>query len=231
MLRYDLDSRQKCITLAPKNDLYRSWADVEPLIEPELGQLESQTNTVSGAISLLEYFEEHYLPWVKVNKAAVTANSYARVWAQYWKPFISALVKLTELRTVDATTILTGHAKRQLGARTLSHVKWFMSGVYEHAIASGIVPKNPIPDAKWLCKVERPAKQMEYYCTLMVAVGAQTVSPPLLPAFRLFAAEARIPPPQPKLALLLKRSLVESRTVELVRACAAVPFPVSMLLS
>jgi integrase len=162
MLRYYVDGRQKCITLAPKNDLYRSWADVEPLIERELGQLESQTMTVTGAISLSEYIEKHYLPWIEVNKAAVTADSYAKVWGQYWKPFISAPVKLTELRTVDATTILTRHAKRGLGARTLSHIKWFMSGVYEHAIASGIVPKNPVPDAKWLCKVERPAKQLEY---------------------------------------------------------------------
>jgi hypothetical protein len=79
MLRYYVDGRQKCITLAPKNDLYRSWSDVEPLIERELGQLESQTKTVSGSISLSEYIERHYLPWVEANKAAVTANSYKRV--------------------------------------------------------------------------------------------------------------------------------------------------------
>jgi hypothetical protein len=66
MLRYYVDGRQKCITLAPKNDLYRSWADVEPLIERELGQLESQTKTVCGAVGLSEYIEKHYLPWLEM---------------------------------------------------------------------------------------------------------------------------------------------------------------------
>jgi DNA-binding SARP family transcriptional activator len=33
MLRYYVDGRQKCITLAPKNDLYRSWAPLRVLLE------------------------------------------------------------------------------------------------------------------------------------------------------------------------------------------------------
>jgi integrase len=162
MLRYYVDGRQKCITLAPKNDLYRSWADVEPLIERELEQLSSQSKTVTAAVGLIEYVEKHYLPWVKLNKAAVTADSYEKVWERSWKPSFTDSLKLTELRTADVTAILTHHAKSGLGARTLSHYKWFLSGVYEHAIASGIVSKNPVPDAKWLCKVDRPEKQREY---------------------------------------------------------------------
>ena len=72
------------------------------------------------------------------NKAAVTADSYQKVWQRYWKPFhLGALENSTELRTVDVTTVLTRHAKNgHFGARTLSHCKWFMSGVYEHAVAS-----------------------------------------------------------------------------------------------
>jgi integrase len=162
MLRYYVDGRQKCITLAPKNDLYRSWADVEPLIERELGQVNSQAETITGNMTLVHYIENEYLPFVKANKAAVTADSYEKVWERYWKPCITPTLKLTELRTVDVTTVLTRHAKGGLGARTLSHCKWFLSGVYEHAIASGIVPKNPVPEAKWLCKVDRPKKQREY---------------------------------------------------------------------
>jgi len=125
MLRYYVDGKQKCITLAPKNDLYRSWADVEPLIERELGQLESQTKAVSGSVRLSEYVEKHYLPWTEANKAAVTANSYTKVWERYWKPSLPASLKFTELRTSDVTVILTQHAKNGLGPRTLSHLKWF----------------------------------------------------------------------------------------------------------
>jgi len=170
MLRYYVDGKQKCITLAPKNDLYRSWADVEPLIERELGQLESQTKAVSGSVRLSEYVEKHYLPWTEANKAAVTANSYTKVWERYWKPSLPASLKFTELRTSDVTVILTQHAKNGLGPRTLSHLKWFLSGVYEHAIASGIVPKNPVPDAKWLVKVRRVEKQTEYSLEQVLAM-------------------------------------------------------------
>ena len=161
-LRYYVDGRQKFITLAPKNDLYRSWNDVEPLIERVLGQLNSHAEIVTGSIGLIDYVEKHYLPWCQENKAAVTANSYWRVWARYWKPSFAASLKLTELQTSDVTVVLTRLAKSGLGPRTLSHTKWFLSGVYEHAVASGIVPKNPVPDAKWLIKVSRPEKQTEY---------------------------------------------------------------------
>jgi hypothetical protein len=95
------------------------------LIERELGQLESQTKAVSGSVRLSEYVEKHYLPWTEANKAAVTANSYTKVWERYWKPSLPASLKFTELRTSDVTVILTQHAKNGLGPRTLSHLKWF----------------------------------------------------------------------------------------------------------
>jgi len=110
MLRYYVDGRQKCITLAPKNDLYRSWADVEPLIERELEQLSSQSKGVSSAVGLIEYVEKHYLPWVTLNKAAVTADSYEKVWARSWKPSFRDSLRLDELRTADVTAILALHA-------------------------------------------------------------------------------------------------------------------------
>jgi hypothetical protein len=98
---------------------------------------------------------------------------------RYWKPSCADSLKLTELKTADVTAILAHHAKAGLGARTLSHAKWFMSGVYEHATASGIVPKNPVPDAKWLCKVDRPAKQMEYslpeVLSMLSILGARNI--------------------------------------------------------
>ena len=84
-LRYYVDGKQKFITLAPKNDLYRSWNDVEPLIERVLGQLNSHAEIVTGSIGLIDYVEKHYLPWCQENKAAVTANSYWRVWGTFFR--------------------------------------------------------------------------------------------------------------------------------------------------
>src|SRR6266550_2392795 len=67
-LRYYVEGKQKFITLAPKNDLYRSWNDVEPLIERVLGQLNSHAEIVTGSIGLIDYVEKHYLPWCQENK-------------------------------------------------------------------------------------------------------------------------------------------------------------------
>jgi hypothetical protein len=115
MLRYYVDGHQKCITLAPKNDLYRSWADVEPLIERALSQVRSEAQIVTDTIGLIEYVEKHYLPWAAENKAAVTADSYEKVWRRYWKPSFAASLKLTDLRTAEVTAVLTHHVKERIG--------------------------------------------------------------------------------------------------------------------
>jgi integrase len=71
---------------------------------------------------------------------------------------------MVNLTTAQITAVLTAHAKNGFGSRTLSHIKWFLGGVYQFAIASGVVPTraNPVPDAERLVKVARPRKQAEY---------------------------------------------------------------------
>jgi integrase len=153
--------KQKAVKLADKSDLYRSWADVEPLIARVMEGVNAQTQVITGQQTLSEFIEKHYLPWCRDNKAAPTANSYARMWERYWKVHVGS-ISLTNLHTAQVTAVLTHHAKAGKGARSLSHIKWMLSGVYVYAISSGIVPVNPVPDAKWLVKVARPEKQAEY---------------------------------------------------------------------
>ncbi len=114
----------------------------------------------NGQQTLTEFIEKHYLPWCRENKAAPTANSYERIWKRSWQEFVGNIA-LTNLTTADVTKILTHHAKSGLGARSLSHIKWMLSVVYVYAISSGVVPKNPVADAKWV-KVSRVEKQAEY---------------------------------------------------------------------
>jgi len=158
----DGNRKQKAVLLAYKSDLYRSWADVEPLIEAELKRVNAQSeNTIpTGRVALSDFVEKEYLPWCEANKSAPTANGYKRVWEVYLKPHLADIT--LGLQTAQLTAVLTKHAKDGKGSRTLSHIKWMLSGVYVYAIADGIVPKNPVPEAKWLVKVARPEKQAEY---------------------------------------------------------------------
>jgi integrase len=155
--------KQECVKLADKSDLYRSWNDVEPLIQRELDGVNANAEIPTGRMSLADFIDNHYLPWCKENKSAATERGYKQVWERYLKPSLGG-VALVNLSTAQITAILTAHAKGGLGRWTLSHIKWFLSGVYVHAIASGVVPTgaNPVPDAKWLVKVARPKKQTEY---------------------------------------------------------------------
>lgn len=156
--------KQKAVLIAYKSDMYRSWADVEPLIQAELARVntnEESQAAPNGRATLTDFIENTYLPWCVANKSAPTANGYKKVWENYWKAYVGGLT-LTELQTSQVTAVLDKHAKDKKGSRTLSHIKWMLSGVYVYAIAKGIVPKNPVPDAKWTLKVARPKKQTEY---------------------------------------------------------------------
>jgi integrase len=160
-VRYYVNGKQKFITLAQKGGLYRSWNDVEPLIQNVLAEVNENRTVITPQQTLADFVEKIYLPWCCENKAAPTANAYTRIWERHWKEIVGS-VALAKLETADVTHVLTNLAKNGLGSRTLSHAKWMLSGVYQYAIASGIVPKNPVPEAKWLVKVRRPSKQREY---------------------------------------------------------------------
>jgi integrase len=153
--------RQKAVKLADKSDLYRSRVDVQPLMNNLMRAVNAAAEIVSPQQPLEEYIENLYLPWVEANKSAATANGYKQIWHHYLKPTLGK-TPLTSVQTVQLTTVLTKHAKAGINSHTLSHIKWFLSGVYVYAISNGIVSKNPAPAAKWLVKVARPRKQMEY---------------------------------------------------------------------
>jgi integrase len=165
------ERKQECVKIADKSDLYRSWNDVEPLIAREMERVNAAADVPTGRMSLSGFIDKHYLPWCEANKSAATARGYKQVWERYLKPRLGgvAMVNLTTARITEVLTALAKHGSgaekaRPLKTRSLSHVKWFLSGVYVHAIASGVVPTgaNPVPDAKWLVKVARPEKQAEY---------------------------------------------------------------------
>jgi integrase len=154
-------TRQRvCKKLADKNDTYRTWEDLEPLIAAELASVNGAQSLPRPSTTLSDFVEQKYLPWVDENKAAATSYGYRRVWQQ-WKPHLGT-VGLASLRTDQVTSVLTARANKGLGGRTLGHNKWFLSGVYEYAVSIGVVPSNPVPNARWNKKLARPAKQKEY---------------------------------------------------------------------
>jgi integrase len=163
--------KQKAVKLCEKSDLYRSKTDVQPLMDRLMESVNAGQGSeiITGQESLSDFMEKHYFPWCEVNKSAPTVNGYKQIWNCYLKPHLSS-VALVNLTTAQVTAVLThlakngGRKKTGLGRYALSHVKFVLSGVYEYAIATGVIPMNTNPalGAKWLHKVPRPAKQTEY---------------------------------------------------------------------
>jgi hypothetical protein len=57
-------------------------------------------------------------------------------------------------------------------------MKWLLSGIFEYAIATGVVMGNPVPAAKWLTRPKETAPTIEY--TLEQVLAMLRVLEPLL---------------------------------------------------
>ena len=155
--------KQTCVRLCQKSDIYRHESDVRPLVDQHMKAVNAEQEPITGSMLLGEYVHAIYLPWVQSNKAAATHNGYRQLWIKYLSPRFEK-TSLLDLQTPAVTSLLTHYAKSGFGARTLSHIKWMLSGVYVFAIGRGTVPKdcNPAFDAKWQAKAKRPRQKVEY---------------------------------------------------------------------
>src|SRR5262249_44798110 len=174
----DGQRKQKAVKLCDKSDLYRSKNDVQPLMDRHMETVNADQGSETaptGQMTLADFMEKYYLPWCEAEKSAPTVNGYKQIWNCYLKPHIGsiALVNLTTAQVTAVLTHLAKHGGRKgtgLGRYALSHIKCVLSGVYEYAISVGIIPHgtNPVRSAikgqgaKWLHKVARPKKQVEY---------------------------------------------------------------------
>jgi integrase len=170
--------KAKTVKLADKSDIYRSKADVQHLLNRLMEAVNTFKDFPSAQLTLTDFIEKHYLPWCKdAQKSAATVNGYKRIWECYWQKHVGK-IPLTDLRTSDATAVLDHHAKAGPGRNTLSHIKFMLSGVYEWAIATGVLPLNANPirsavkgqGAKWTVKVSKPRKTTKYSLETIIAM-------------------------------------------------------------
>ena len=170
------ERKQKCEKLADKGDLYRSKNDVRPLADRLMQQVNSGQVMPQGTDTLAEFFRDVYHPWVEKNRATTTAEGYRKTWNKYLAPHVGKIA-LANLQTRQVTSLLTHFAEQGLRARTLSHMKWLLSGVFEYAIAMGVVTANPVPAAKWLARLKETTPTIEY--TLEQVLGMLRVLEPI----------------------------------------------------
>jgi integrase len=115
-----------------------------------------------AALTIVQFWNDVYLPFIKDNKKSSTVGSYQQVFEKHLKAHFADKNKtLGEYRTPMMTNHLTALAKT-LRPRTLKHIKFMASGLFAHAVATGHCESNPIRDAQVLGKT-LPDGETGYY--------------------------------------------------------------------
>ena len=124
---------------------YRSKASVRPLVKEFLDPINDSRVTPQSTMSVTQFVETRYLPFVENHKRVSTAAGYRNLWKRYLKPHGETAMR--DFRTTDGERILGEIAdKHVLTITTLAHIKAFLSGVFRTAARLGVLnlSENPI---------------------------------------------------------------------------------------
>lgn len=139
------------------------------------------------AISVSDFWEQTYLPHVERNTKASTIHGYKAIWKQHLAAAFAGF-NLTDYQTHHATRYLTSLAERNLGARTIAHIRSLASGMFRHALRLNKIPVNPWRDAGSLALIKKSSATHAY--TLEQAEGISNALIDVPPAQLVFCLAA-----------------------------------------
>ena len=151
--------KQRSAKLADVCDRYRSEADVRPLLAEKLRPINNGKTRPESTLSVHDFVERYYLPFVEENFKPSTVAGYKKIWEGYLSGSLKKLV-MREFRTVDAAVLFAElYRTHNLGRTTLKHIKSFLSGVFTYAKNQGVFDGfNPIHGAMIPRKAAAPAE-------------------------------------------------------------------------
>jgi integrase len=141
-------SVQRCRKLADYGGEFRSEKSVRFLADEFLAPFNNGTTTVDSLMSLTDFIEKRYLPYVKEHKAPSTYTGYKNLWNRYIKE--RGGMALRDWNTCEGDDLLTDIARVfDLGKRTMQHIKSFLSGTFTYARRKGVLNGvNPMWDTE-----------------------------------------------------------------------------------
>jgi len=111
-------------------------------------------------LTVAEFWDKTYLPFVEENKKASTVHGYKQIWGQHLKSHFGATA-MKDYKTPTGSLFLTALAKT-LGKHTLQHIRSLASGIFTHAVNVGAVDSNPWHDVRILGKTIEPEDTAHY---------------------------------------------------------------------
>ena len=138
---------------------YPTLSSVRPLAAEFL--LAEERIQPSARVSLLDFIEKEYLPFVKANKKPTTLKGYTDIFELHVRPLLDGTLR--DFKPWDGTRMLAEIAKKGLSRRSMYRVKSFLSGAFSHAISQGWLDStNPIRDAKLPGNLPAPQETHAY---------------------------------------------------------------------
>jgi integrase len=155
-----LKRKLKFKDLAPVCDQYRREKDVQPLLDEILGPVNAGKAKPESNLSVSQYGEDHWLPWVRENCKPSTIAGYEFYWNNYLEPRLQK-ISLRDFRTVDAANLLTELQRVYGHGRTmLKKSKSILSGIFTLARNQGALnAPNPVPGTMISKKAAAPPEQ------------------------------------------------------------------------
>jgi integrase len=132
---------------------------VRSLCEDFMRTINTDTPSPS-ALSVVDFWEHTYLPFITENLKPSTRIGYQQVWNQHLKDHFGNMT-LREYRKGIGSLFLTKLAKKY-SQRTVQHIKNLASGIFTHAANLDLIEANPWSFCKVLGKSKATAPTQHY---------------------------------------------------------------------
>ncbi len=123
-------------------------SDVEPVRVAFMQKINSDLAISEGCLTLIEFVDAVYLPWVQTERRASTYKGYREAWENHMPDRIGQ-IRVREFRTVHVSRMLRSIAAEcDLTRTTLQRIKSVLSGIFARAINEGAFDgANPVQGA------------------------------------------------------------------------------------
>ena len=137
-------------------------ADIRAEAERHMASVNSGTVPAERIVTVGDFVERVYLPWIEQHKRPSTAKGYRDIWERHLKS-LCASVWLKDTRTYHVQSWLNQVGARALSRNTLKHVKSVISGVFTLAKQQDYFQnENPARDSAINPKAAEPQETYAY---------------------------------------------------------------------
>jgi integrase len=140
----------------------RPPADIKTEAERHMATVSSGTVPADRIVTIGDFVEQVYLPWIAQHKRPSTAKGYRDIWEDHLKP-LSEQVWLKDTRTYHVQSWLNQIGAGKLSRNTLKHVKSVVSGIFTLAKQQDYFQgENPARDSAINPKSAEPQETYAY---------------------------------------------------------------------